>query len=371
MALSGCANLPGVGRLFSSTPVLPPDEAVELPYRVRKEDELQIEILGLSRLNQTVRVRPEGTFPFEPIGEVEAAGLSLTEVELELQRRLTAYFAEARTADPPIEDLPKRVIRPEEVTAETYRLRPGDQLDIVVWKHADLNQKERVREDGSFPFPLIGEVPAAGWTVREVEKEIQERLAKDYIVNPQVTARLSDARFTVLGEVTNPGSFVARGQIDVLAALSSAGGATVEGTAQVDIVRSTQKERVIIRVDPEKVVQGRQPRIEIFPHDLIYVREKPPDVIQAKVRLAGARYTVLGEVRSPGSYEIQGDVDLLAAVSRAGGITKFGSSRVEIIRGEGENRVVILADLDRVIRGSQPNVTIQPRDTIFVKRRLL
>jgi len=204
-----------------------------------------------------------------------------------------------------------------------------------------------------------------------LETEIRKRLDEDYIVNPQVTAQLVDAKFTILGQVGQPGSFQADGMVDLLAALSSSGGVDLQESSQVDIIRQVGEEKVIIRVHPNLVLQGKEPRIDLWPHDVLYVQMISAEGFQVKVTLLGAKYAVMGEVSRPGSYEMEERVDLLTAVSQAGGINKFGSSSIEIIRGEGEERVVIRVDLNRVIEGLDPNIAIQPDDTIYVRRRLI
>jgi protein involved in polysaccharide export with SLBB domain len=65
-----------------------------------------------------------------------------------------------------------------EIAAEnsTYHLQPGDVLDISVWKESDLQKEILVRPDGSFTFPLVGEVDARGKSVEEVRATLADRL---------------------------------------------------------------------------------------------------------------------------------------------------------------------------------------------------
>ena len=43
-----------------------------------------------------------------------------------------------------------------------YTVKPGDLLSISVWKEPDLQKPALVRPDGSFSFPLVGEIDAKG-----------------------------------------------------------------------------------------------------------------------------------------------------------------------------------------------------------------
>ena len=67
----------------------------------------------------------------------------------------------------------KRVIAADEVGEAIYRLRTGDEVEISVWGHGDLQVHSPIREDSSFSFPLIGEVRAAG---ERVDVHFAERI---------------------------------------------------------------------------------------------------------------------------------------------------------------------------------------------------
>jgi polysaccharide biosynthesis/export protein len=120
-----------------------------------------------------------------------------------------------------------------------YTLNAGDTLDIAVWKEEDLTKKDViVRPDGKFSFPLVGQVGAVGRTVGQVEAEITGRLQK-YIPEPVVSVavkNLDGCRIYVIGQVTKPGSFVMNPRVNVLQALSLAGGLTPFASANAIIV---------------------------------------------------------------------------------------------------------------------------------------
>jgi len=85
-----------------------------------------------------------------------------------------------------------------------------------------------VRPDGGISFPLIGEIAAAGKTAAQLRKEITQRLEK-YIPEAVVTvsvARVGSYRVYVLGRVNKPGDYAVGRRLDVLQALSLAGGMT-------------------------------------------------------------------------------------------------------------------------------------------------
>jgi polysaccharide biosynthesis/export protein len=111
---------------------------------------------------------------------------------------------------------------------EVYTVKPGDVLAIAVWKEPDLQGPVLVRPDGSFSFPLAGQIDARGRTVAELQQTVTEKLKK-YISDPVVTVSVSEVKGNkvyVLGQVNKPGEFIVNPRVDVMQALSMAGGTT-------------------------------------------------------------------------------------------------------------------------------------------------
>ena len=110
----------------------------------------------------------------------------------------------------------------------TYLVQPGDILQISVWKEKDLEREVLVRPDGGLSFPLAGEIKATGLTMEALRKEIEMRLTR-YIPSPVVTVAVKQAagsKIYVVGRVARPGEYIATRYLDVMQALSLAGGTT-------------------------------------------------------------------------------------------------------------------------------------------------
>lgn len=352
--------------------VVSPKQISEQPYLLRVGDRVEVSTWGRTQSNHTATLGEAGFLLFPGLEEIQASGQSIEEIEKEIQDRLVKKHLRVET--PPGETptvSPQRLVSPAELQGFVYRLQPGDTLSISVWNHADLSKEVSVREDGTFPFPLIGEVRVAGQSVREMEREIARRLDKGYLIDPTVTATFVKTHFTVLGQVPQPGAYPTDGTLDLLAALSLAGGVPPGNLSEIELIRPVGQENLVVRLEQDQVLEGKQPNLCVFPHDTIHVKTRTPEGFQVSVVLAGAKFTALGEVGSPGQYPVEGPLDLLTAVSQAGGITKFGSSRVEIIRQRGNERWVIRVDIERILKGKQPNVRIHPHDMLNVKRRFI
>lgn len=109
-----------------------------------------------------------------------------------------------------------------------YTINPGDLLEISVWKEPDLQRQVLVRPDGAFSFPLSGDIVAEGRTVEDVRQEITAQL-ETFIPDLVVTVTVAEIRgnkIFVIGQVNTPGEFVVNPRVDVIQALSIAGGMT-------------------------------------------------------------------------------------------------------------------------------------------------
>jgi polysaccharide export outer membrane protein len=150
---------------------------------------------------------------------------------------------------------------PEARPAGTYRIQPGDVLNISVWKEADLQADVIVRPDGGLSFPLAGDQVAEGRTVEELRAVLAERLKK-FIPDPVVTVavrQLGGNRIYVMGKVNRPGEFPFSRPLDVMQSLSLAGGAT--SFADLNGIRILRREdngkQVVIPFRYDEVSRGR------------------------------------------------------------------------------------------------------------------
>lgn len=140
-----------------------------------------------------------------------------------------------------------------------YRAQPGDILQIGVWKEPDLTMETLVRPDGGFSLPLIGEVKASGRTISELREELLARIGKlipdtDVFVGVR---QLGGNKIYVLGKVARPGEFVLNRDVDVMQALSIAGGTTPFAEINdIRILRRTGEEQHVFAFQYGAVEKG-------------------------------------------------------------------------------------------------------------------
>lgn len=144
----------------------------------------------------------------------------------------------------------------------SYRINPGDTLDISIWRDENMHREVVVLPDGSISYPLAGHLMVAGLTLQEVESEIVGRLKKgQYYQDPTVNVSVLETegnQIFVIGEVKSPGAFAARRRLDVMQALSLAGGLT-EFADENDILvlRRNKNEQITFKFNYSKVQSGR------------------------------------------------------------------------------------------------------------------
>lgn len=123
---------------------------------------------------------------------------------------------------------------------ETYAIRPGDRLSVLVWNQPQLSGPVRVRADGVATIPLVGDLAVSGLTAPDASAQIKRRL-QGLVVEPNVTVTVDEARevtVSVIGEVRSSGSYPVRAGETLLHILARAGGLTeFADTSSIFVVR--------------------------------------------------------------------------------------------------------------------------------------
>jgi polysaccharide biosynthesis/export protein len=141
-----------------------------------------------------------------------------------------------------------------------YYLQPGDVLDVSVWKEQDLQREILIRPDGGFTFPLAGEIDTTGKTVEDVRAVLVQRLQK-YVPSPVVTVAvkvINGNHIYVLGKVNRAGEFPFSRALDVMQAISLAGGTTsFAALNDIVILRRQNGQEHAFRFHYTDVARGR------------------------------------------------------------------------------------------------------------------
>ena len=147
------------------------------------------------------------------------------------------------------------------VPGPAYRINPGDDLEILVWGDERLQRDVRVLPDGTFGFPLVGQVMAAGQLPSDIQRVITQGLRPQYKdVVPQVTVLVKNPngyQFSVVGKVKSPGTFTPGRYVNALEAISIAGGPNeFADVGKIRIIRKVGSELQTIPVRLGAVLKG-------------------------------------------------------------------------------------------------------------------
>jgi polysaccharide biosynthesis/export protein len=141
-----------------------------------------------------------------------------------------------------------------------YEVQPSDVLQVSVWKEPDLTQQVVVRPDGAFSFPLVGEVNAVGKTVEELRRELVQALTRiipDVVVTVSVL-EIRGNKIYVIGQVNQPGEFIVNPRVDVMQALSLAGGTTAFASpSEIFVLRRDGSQQRRLPFNFDAVLRGR------------------------------------------------------------------------------------------------------------------
>lgn len=225
--------------------------------------------------------------------------------------------------------------------ASEYILGPNDRVRLIVFGEEQLSGEFAIDEGGRAALPLVGEVQAAGSSVRQFEDAVEAALKRgQYLNDPRVSVEVLNFRpFYILGEVQRPNQYPYTTGLSVLNAVATAGGfSPLADQTRVLIRRAGSEAEVEVPLTPEAVV-------------------RPGDTIRI---IKGAFY-ILGEVNNPGEYAFTTGMTLLNAVATAGGFTYRANRRRVFIQHQNATE----EESVRLV----PNLRIQPGDTIRIGER--
>ena len=240
-------------------------------------------------------------------------------------------------------------------SASSYAIGPQDQLSITVSDEPELTGKFRVDNDGTFNFPYLGRVDAAGKSLAELQTLLTKQLENGYLRNPQVRVEVDQYKSQsvfVSGEVRAPGKITMSGStMTLLEALAQAGSPTPNASGEVVITRrsasSTKGEE--IRLNRTDIETGRTGQTFLLRDgDVIFVPK-------------AQTFYISGMVRNPGSYVLEPGMTVQQAIALAGGLTERGSDRGIVATRLTEGRSVDV-NVDKTDK-------VQPGDTIKIRTR--
>lgn len=206
-----------------------------------------------------------------------------------------------------------------------YRVGVGDILDVVVWDHPELTAPGganrtplqsglRVESNGTFFYPYVGHVRAAGRTPEQIRQDLAAKLVK-YIKSPQIEVRVvgyNSKAVSVTGEVNTPSRLPLKSSpLTLLDAINMAGGLSATADPRAVTVRRNGR---IYTVDMQAFLQQG-----IAANNPVLVNG---DVVSVP-RIKPQEAYLLGQVAKQGTVDLtRENVTLTQALTRVGGLNE-------------------------------------------------
>ncbi len=171
-----------------------------------------------------------------------------------------------------VSDLPP----PPQAEGGEQRVAENDILEIDVFQVDDLDRTAQVDPRGMIALPLIGEVRAAGKTVRQLEDEIRRRYGERYLQSPQVSVFVKESfgqRVTVDGEVRKAGIYPTTSTTTLIDVLAQAGGLSdIADASKVYVFRDMGNgEKLVANYDARAIRRGKRGNPRIYGGDVVVV----------------------------------------------------------------------------------------------------
>lgn len=237
------------------------------------------------------------------------------------------------------------------------QLGQGDLIGIHLYPNGDYAPIVRVALDGSIQLPLIGIVAVDGLSLHEAENLIAQRLVDAGMYrNPQITIQLIESPnevVTVTGELH--GVFPVAGGRRLFDILASAGGLPPTASHTITINRPGIELPIVVNLGTDPASSART-NIPLFPRDTVIISR------------VGVVY-LLGAFKVQGAIPLQQNspLTLMQLAALGGGPGYEGNfSDLRIIRTVGLERTVVRVNIQRVIRGKDPDPVLEADDIVFL-----
>lgn len=166
---------------------------------------------------------------------------------------------------------------PVDPAAQRETLGPGDVIEVRVFEEEALTGTSRIEADGTFVYPLLGSVNAAGLTATALAEHLKERLADGYLRTPQVTVFVQEhnsRQVSVIGQVKRPGRYAYRSGMTLIEAIAEAGGTTDSAVlASMKVTRLVEGRELSADVPFKEITQGRVTDFALQAGDIVFVAE--------------------------------------------------------------------------------------------------
>jgi polysaccharide export outer membrane protein len=248
-------------------------------------------------------------------------------------------------------------------SVDEYQLGAQDRINVIVFGAETFSGEFAVDESGAIAVPLLGPVPAANRTPRQLEEDLEARLRETYMRDPHVTVSVLEMRshgISVLGAVNAPGVHQVPGKATLLDVLAQAEGLSDAAGNRITVTRGgSSGENVEVNLSNLLYAGTPDANIEVRAGDVVHVHN------------ASLVY-VVGEVNNPGGFTMPlgEQMTVLQALSMAQGTNNVAADWNSVIvrtRPDG-SQVEVPVDVGKVLDGELAPPPMQPSDVLYIPR---
>jgi len=271
-----------MGKLFQkkAAAFVPLIESKKEEYVIGPQDVLKITVWDHEDLNREVTVSEEGNFSYPLIGKVHADGLTVSELEKEIEKKLSGKYIINPQVNVTVKEYKsKQVFVLGEVGGAGTGKGPGAYpligkttlMEILAEAGGPTKDAGsevviiRPKKKRTNPTPL--EKASEDEIIRvNLRKLLEGDMSQNIVLEPNDTVYVPKAEyFYVFGEVKKPGKYILEKGITVLKAITIAGGTTEKA--------AINKTKIVREKDGAKVEMKAKMTDPIYPGDTIIVPE--------------------------------------------------------------------------------------------------
>ncbi len=296
----------------------------------------------------------------------------------------------APTSAPPPANVPL-LSAPKAGTDLSYRIGPGDELDVRVFGRPELARIVRVDSYGRIRLPFLEELPAACLTEAQLAAAIAEKYKK-YLRDPQVDVLVKDFRsqpVAVIGAVAHPGRFQLQRRVRLLELITFAGGPSQQAGSNVLVIHNAEQDYCSTALPKEPKAEGdvaaeaaggsaAVPLLSSIKLKEVLSGDpeanpfvQPGDIVSVP---EADQVFVTGSVIKPGAYSLLNKLTLTQAIALAGGVNMEASrGKVRLVRQEPgkDTRSETVYNIDDIHRRKIQDVALLPNDIVEVPSSLM
>ena len=259
---------------------------------------------------------------------------------------------------------------------QSYRLGPGDLVDVRVFGRPELSGERRLDSYGRIRLHFIEDFQASCLTETQLASAIAEKYKK-YLRDPQVDVLIKEYRsqpVAIIGAVTQPGRFQLQRRVRLLELVTFAGGPSNRAGSSIHVIHSADhsycaeegKPAEVAASDPAMMLSSIKMRDLLAGNQEANPYVQPGDIISIP---EADQFFVTGSVNKPGAYPMITRMTLTQAVAQAGGITSDGArAKVRLIRsvpGADQPKETIY-NIDDIQRRKIEDIALLPNDIVEV-----